>query len=154
MPVIIATGRMFRSVRPYALAAGMTEPVVCYQGAVVADPVGGEFLRHVPMPMAEALEVIDATAELGYTVLCYVDDELYVAARDTRVRRLREFQDLTVHVVGDLATWLEQAPTKLVTVGDPRPTWTAANEMQGAVRRPALHLEVPPPLPRVRRARR
>ena len=36
--VLLVTGRMFRSVRPYALAAGITDPVVCYQGAVVADP--------------------------------------------------------------------------------------------------------------------
>ena len=119
MPVIIATGRMFRSARPYALAAGITEPVVCYQGAVVADPVGGEFLRHVPLPMAEALEVIDATADLGHTVLCYVDDELYVARETPASDAYANFQNLTVHVVGDLAEWLEQPPTKLVTVGEP-----------------------------------
>jgi Cof subfamily protein (haloacid dehalogenase superfamily) len=116
--VIIVTGRMFRSVRRYALAAQMTEPVVCYQGAVVADPVSGEFLRHVPMPMAEALEVIEATAELGYTVLCYVDDELYVARETPASDAYAQFQDLTVNVVGDLAAWLEQAPTKLVAVGE------------------------------------
>ena len=33
IPVIVATGRMFRSVRPYLEQAGITEPVVCYQGA-------------------------------------------------------------------------------------------------------------------------
>ena len=119
VPVIIATGRMFRSARPYALAAGITEPVVCYQGAVVADPVGGEFLRHVPMPMAEALEVIEATADLGHTVLCYVDDELYVARETPASDAYANFQNLTVHVVGDLAKWLKQPPTKLVTVGEP-----------------------------------
>ena len=79
LPVIIVTGRMFQSARRYAEEAGITEPIVCYQGAVVADPTTGEFLRHVPMPEAEAREVIDAVAALGHTVLCYVDDELYVA---------------------------------------------------------------------------
>ena len=110
---------MFRSVRPYALAAGITEPVVCYQGAVVADPVGGEFLRHVPMPLGEALEVIAATSDLGHTVLCYVGDELYVARETPASDAYAHFQDLTVNVVGDLATWLELPPTKLVTVGEP-----------------------------------
>ena len=43
--VILVTGRMFQSVRPYARAAGIVDPVVCYQGAVVANPVNGEFLR-------------------------------------------------------------------------------------------------------------
>ena len=119
LPVIIATGRMFRSVRRYALAAELTEPVVCYQGAMVADPVSGEVLRHVPMPREEAIEVIDAMSELGYTVLCYVDDELYVARETPESDAYAGFQDLTVNVVGDLASWLPKAPTKLVTVGDP-----------------------------------
>ena len=35
---IIATGRMFASARPYALQLGVTAPVICYQGALVADP--------------------------------------------------------------------------------------------------------------------
>ena len=119
VPVIIATGRMFRSVRPYALEAEITDPVVCYQGALVAEPVSGDWLRHVPMPLAEAYEVIDATAHLGHTVLCYVDDELYVARETPASDAYARFQNLPVHVVGDLASWLEQQPTKLVNVGEP-----------------------------------
>ncbi|MGZ4352628.1 MAG: HAD hydrolase family protein, partial [Gaiellaceae bacterium] len=37
--VVVVTGRMFRSVRPYLLEAELHDPVICYQGAVVADPV-------------------------------------------------------------------------------------------------------------------
>lgn len=116
---IIVTGRMFQSVRPYAFEAGITEPIVCYQGAVVADPTTGEFLRHVPMPFEEAVEVIHAVSELGYTVLCYVDDELFVARETPESDAYAGFQRLTVHTVGDLAAWLPKEPTKLVTVGDP-----------------------------------
>ena len=36
--VIVVTGRMFRAVRPYLEQAGLDDPVICYQGAVVADP--------------------------------------------------------------------------------------------------------------------
>ena len=32
---------MFRSVKPYLEAAGIDDPVICYQGAVVADPTTG-----------------------------------------------------------------------------------------------------------------
>src|SRR5262245_6709357 len=110
---------MFQSVRRYALAAGIAEPVVCYQGAVVADPVSGEFLRHVPMPLAEALEAIGALSAFDFTVLCYVDDELYVARETPASDAYAGFQHLQVHVVGDLARWLPKEPTKLVTVGDP-----------------------------------
>jgi Cof subfamily protein (haloacid dehalogenase superfamily) len=118
--VLLVTGRMFRSVRRYALAAGITDPVVCYQGAVVADPTTGEFLRHVPMPEPEAREVIAAVEALGYTILVYVDDELYVAHETPESDAYSGFQHLVAHPVGDLLGWLPKAPTKLVVVGDPR----------------------------------
>jgi hydroxymethylpyrimidine pyrophosphatase-like HAD family hydrolase len=44
--VIVVTGRMFRATRPYLEEAGLDDPVICYQGALVADPASGEFLRH------------------------------------------------------------------------------------------------------------
>ena len=117
--VLLVTGRMFRSVRRYALAAGITDPVVCYQGAVVADPVSGEFLRHVPMPDDGAREVIATIEALGYTILVYVDDELYVARETLESDAYAGFQHLDVHAVGDLLAWLPKPPTKLVVVGDP-----------------------------------
>jgi Cof subfamily protein (haloacid dehalogenase superfamily) len=117
--VFIVTGRMFQSVRPYALAAGIDDPVVCYQGAMVADPISGEFLLHVPMPLAEAREAIAAVEATGFTILCYVDDELYVARETAESDTYAGFQELEVHVVGDLLAWLPKAPTKLVTVAEP-----------------------------------
>jgi Cof subfamily protein (haloacid dehalogenase superfamily) len=117
--VIVVTGRMFRSVRRYLEAAGLDDPVVCYQGAVVADPRTGEFLRHVPMPLQEAREVITAVDALGYTMLVYVDDELYVSRETDESAAYAGFQHLVVHPVGDVLDWLPKAPTKLVTVGDP-----------------------------------
>ncbi len=58
--VVVVTGRMFRAVRPYLGQAQLDDLVVCYQGAVVADPATGEFLLHVPIPLAEAREAMDA----------------------------------------------------------------------------------------------
>src|SRR5206468_1824945 len=77
--VIVVTGRMFRATLPYLEQAGLDDPVICYQGAVVADPGTGEFLRHVPIPRAVALEALDAVVNAGFHVNCYVDDVLYVA---------------------------------------------------------------------------
>jgi Cof subfamily protein (haloacid dehalogenase superfamily) len=117
--VILVTGRMFRSVRPYAQAAGITDPVICYQGAVVADPVSGRFLRHEPIPLELAREAIAAVQAEGYPLNCYVDDELYVAEHTSASESYASFQNLEVHAVGDLLAWLKEPPTKLVAVGDP-----------------------------------
>jgi Cof subfamily protein (haloacid dehalogenase superfamily) len=118
--VIVVTGRMFRAVLPYIEEAGLDDPVVCYQGAVVADPTSGEFLRHVPIPKAVALEAIDAVVAAGFHVNCYVGDELYVAEVTPEARAYADFQGLEIHAVGPLRQWLRDDPTKLVAVGDPQ----------------------------------
>ena len=117
--VIVVTGRMFRAVRPYLEQAGLDDPVICYQGAVVADPASGEFLRHVPIPHEAALEAIDAVVAAGFHVNCYVDDLLYVAEVTPEARAYADFQGLEIHAVGPLHEWLHDDPTKLVAVGDP-----------------------------------
>jgi Cof subfamily protein (haloacid dehalogenase superfamily) len=108
---------MFRAVRPYVEAAGIDDPVVCYQGAVVAEPASGRFLRHVPIPLELAREVIAALD--GWAINCYVDDELYVAEHTDASRAYAGFQHLDVHAVGPLLDWLDAPPTKLVVVDDP-----------------------------------
>jgi Cof subfamily protein (haloacid dehalogenase superfamily) len=117
--VVVVTGRMFQSVRPYVRAAGIDDPVVCYQGAVVAEPESGRFLRHVPIPLELARETIAAVEGDGFGLNCYVDDELYVAEMTPAAERYAEFQSLEIHVVGDLLGWLDAPPTKLVAVDDP-----------------------------------
>ncbi len=117
--VVIATGRMYRSARPYAEAAGIEAPVVCYQGAAVVDPRTNEWLLHEPIPLALAREAIAAVEEEGFALNCYVDDDLYVAAVTEHARRYADFQSIPLHEVGDLLGWIERPPTKLVVVDDP-----------------------------------
>ena len=117
--VILVTGRMFQAVRPYALEARLDDPVICYQGAVVAEPRSGRWLRHVPIPLELAREAISTLNHEGFPLNCYVDDELYVAEITPGARRYADFQHLQLHTVGDLLTWLDRPPTKLVVIDDP-----------------------------------
>jgi len=117
--VIVVTGRMFQAVRPYLAEAELDDPVVCYQGALVADPVTGEFLRHVPIPLPAAREAMEAVIEAGFHLNCYVDDELYVAEETPEAHAYADLNRVEMHVVGDLRDWLDTEPTKLVAVGEP-----------------------------------
>jgi Cof subfamily protein (haloacid dehalogenase superfamily) len=110
---------MFQAVRPFLVAAGIDDPVVCYQGALVADPTAGEVLRHVPMPLDRAREALDAVIEAGFHINAYVDDELYVAEATPEAHAYADLNKVEMHVVGDLRDWLREEPTKLVAVGDP-----------------------------------
>jgi hypothetical protein len=110
---------MFQSVRRYALEAELEDPVVCYQGAVVAEPVSGRWLRHEPIPLELAREAIAALSKEGFGLNCYVGDNLYVAEITPDARRYADFQQLELHPVGDLLAWLDAPPTKLVVIDDP-----------------------------------
>jgi len=114
--VVVVTGRMFRSARPYLTGP---EPVVCYQGAVVADPATGEFLRHVPIPVDLAREAVAAVQDSGHGLNCYLDDTLYVDRVTPEARRYADFQHIELHPVGPLLEWLDAPPTKFVVIGDP-----------------------------------
>jgi Cof subfamily protein (haloacid dehalogenase superfamily) len=118
VPVVVVTGRMYRSVRRALEPAGLHDPVVCYQGAVVVDG-DGAWLRHVPIPLPLARDVITFAAGEGYSPNVYVGDQLYVSEVTQHARDYAEFQHLEIQPVGDLLAWLGEPPTKLVLVGDP-----------------------------------
>jgi Cof subfamily protein (haloacid dehalogenase superfamily) len=117
--VLVATGRMFRSVAPYLRDAGLTHPVVCYQGAAVVDPASERFLLHEPLDLDVARDAIAALADAGLSPNVYVDDQLYVAEETEYSRRYSVFQKLPVIEVGDLLAWLDRPPTKLVAIAEP-----------------------------------
>jgi Cof subfamily protein (haloacid dehalogenase superfamily) len=117
IPVVLVTGRMYRSTKRYLDELELDGPVVCYQGAVVADG-NGRFRRHVPIPLEPACEAVAAIVAAGHHLNVYVADELYVAEVTPEARAYADFQGLEIHAVGDLLAWLDEPPTKLVAVGD------------------------------------
>jgi Cof subfamily protein (haloacid dehalogenase superfamily) len=117
---MIATGRMFASARPYALELGITAPVICYQGALIADPVTGEWLSHQPIDVEIARRVIAAIQAEGFHMNVYLDDQLFVEELNEEAMTYAAHARLEAHVVGDLLAWLSEPTTKIVVVGDPK----------------------------------
>ena len=116
---IVATGRMLRSSLPFALQLGVTAPLICYQGALIADPQTGQWLRHEPMPVPLAREVIEACRKRDQHCNVYVDDELYVDELNVYALEYARHAKLEAHAVGDLERWLTEPTTKIVVVGEP-----------------------------------
>jgi hypothetical protein len=122
---------MVQSVRRFLEPAALAEPVICYQGAVVAD-ADGKWLRHEPIPLELAREAIGLVEGSGHGLNVYVNDELYVAHATQGSREYAGFQDLEIHEVGNLLDWLDEPPTKLVCVGEP-------TELDGVEKRMKAH---------------
>ena len=119
MHVIVVTGRMFQSVRPCSSRPGSSDPVICYQGAVVADADGHAGCGTCRSRSSSRARRSRPSQAEGYAPNVYVDDELYVARAHPRREAYAAFQHLEIHAVGDLLDWLDAPPTKLVCVGDP-----------------------------------
>lgn len=115
--VILATGRMFQSARRIAVELDVHGPIICYQGAFVADSDSGEVLLHRPLEIELAREILHALGAHAQTTNAYVDDELYVTEPNAEAVRYAEIAGVEMHVVGNLASWLPRPTTKLVTVG-------------------------------------
>lgn len=115
---VVCTGRMFRSARVVAGRLGLHDgPIVCYQGAMVADLATGEPLRHVRMKSVVAGDVVVHARSLGLHINAYIDDRLYVEQLNARVRDYAEYVEVGIGVVEDLAAEVtRRAPTKLVVI--------------------------------------
>jgi len=118
---LICTGRMFRSARGVAARLGLRSgPIVCYQGAMVADLATGERLLHRRMDGEVAVEVVRRLRMLGRHLNAYIDDQLYVEQLDEWARRYAEYAEVGIEVVEDLAAEVAaRPPTKFVVLSEP-----------------------------------
>jgi Cof subfamily protein (haloacid dehalogenase superfamily) len=115
--VTIATGRMFQSALPFAKELNIKTPLICYQGAMVGNPVSGQILSHLPIPLPLAKQVIESVRSEGLHINAYLDDELYVDKITEEAQLYSIISKVEARPVGDLLTFLDRDPTKLVVIG-------------------------------------
>jgi len=131
VPLVVCTGRMFKSARRVIAQLGLTSgPIVCYQGALVADLGTREWTRHLPISTDLATDVVLAMRELARHVNVYVGDELYVEQDDDWARRYAEYAEVGLNVVPDLTAVVTTAPTKIVVTTDPDDVTKLLPELQ------------------------
>jgi len=126
LPVIIATGRMYRSALPWCRELGTHTPLVCYQGAVVRelpppDGTGAELLVGGGLPSAVALRALQIARAHNWHFQAYQDDELYCEQDRPEAHFYARIAGVPINFVDDLATVLQRATPKVVCViEDPR----------------------------------
>ena len=77
--VTLATGRMYRSARPYAVELGLDAPIITYNGAVIQS-TGGETLFSSCLEAGTAAAVMQYCFQRRWYVQLYQGDNLYYAA--------------------------------------------------------------------------
>ncbi|HWW09839.1 MAG TPA: HAD-IIB family hydrolase [Candidatus Acidoferrales bacterium] len=126
VPVIVATGRMYRSALPWCRELGIHTPLVCYQGALVRElpePEGsGAVLLDEGLASAVALRALHVARAHNWHFQAYQDDELYCEQDRPEAHLYARIAGVPINFVDDLAPLLERATsTKAICViEDPR----------------------------------
>jgi hypothetical protein len=122
IPVLIATGRMYRSAVPFAQALGLAGPLICYQGAYVREPPSadgspGELLHHAAMRPAVARDAIRWSRDHGFDPHLNILDHLVMQAGDESAPDYERLAGVGAEFVPDLLAAAAGRPTKVLAVG-------------------------------------
>jgi Cof subfamily protein (haloacid dehalogenase superfamily) len=144
VPVIVATGRMYRSALPWAVELGVHEPLVCYQGAMVrgmpthhGDP--GEPIFEQALSEAPARRALHVAREQGWHYQAYQDDELLCDQDRPEAHLYSRISGVPFRLVPDLEPLLALGTTKAACVIEDlvevdRATALMTRELDGSAR--------------------
>lgn len=110
----LATGRMYRSIQPFARQLQLDVPLIAYNGALVKGALSEKVYVRRPLQLATALAVLDYCRAKGYYVQAYVDDDLLVKEENAYSRMYSRIAGVPTTAVGDGVYQLAKAPHKLL----------------------------------------
>lgn len=116
--VTFATGRMFRSCRPFAAELDLDIPLITYNGALIKQAKSETVLYHQPVPLTVAREIAAWSGRTRHHLQIYVHDKLYVREINEKALLYGNRAQVEVIALGDLAGFLTEAPTKMLVITD------------------------------------
>lgn len=119
IPVVLATGRMFRATVPFAEACNISTPLITYQGAMIREVDALAPWWHRTVPATLALEALAALRETGLHVNLYLDDELVIERVTPESELYCSYSKVVPQLTPSLEDALHEEPTKMVAIGEP-----------------------------------
>lgn len=118
IPLVLATGRMFRATMPIARDLSIRHPLITYQGALIRHPETLVDTWHRTLPADLAAEALAALDETGLHVNLYTNDELYLRKMTPEAESYIALARVEAKQLGGWAEGLAIAePTKIVAIG-------------------------------------
>ncbi|MDQ6694289.1 MAG: Cof-type HAD-IIB family hydrolase [Chloroflexota bacterium] len=121
--VTIATGRIFKISKRFALDLGIEAPLICYQGALVRHSVTDKTLLHKTVPIELTRAIVSEANSRHLQVNLYIDENIYVGKSSSHAEYYSQINmNEPLIEVGNLDQWLtaqkDAEPTKIVIVTD------------------------------------
>lgn len=117
--VSIATGRTLAPASRVAREAGVTGPVICFQGAMTFDQSTRSEIRHVRLEEGVAIAAILALTSVVPEVMMFLGDDVWVEQRSEWTDGYGERMGVAVRDTGSLRALASERPTAIVGVGEP-----------------------------------
>lgn len=123
LPVIVATGRMYVSALPWVRVLGVTEPLVCYEGAVVRTLPGahdglGDVLLEQPLRPEPAVRALQLARRNDWHIHVYEDEVLLAERERPELHMYTAVAGVGYKIVPDLEPLLARGTPKAVCVID------------------------------------
>ena len=126
--VTIATGRGFRPALPFARKLGITAPLICYQGGMVASPE--KVLYENTRALDAAQDVIALATERDWDLSVYLDHTIYIRERRHGPDFYTRWFNLPITETDDLAAAITRPPTKFIVTAEAEVADDIESEMQ------------------------
>lgn len=127
---MIATGRMYVSVKPYADALGLDVPLVTYNGALVKGSKSGKVYYEHPLKLETAREILAYCKEKDYYIQSYQGDEWWVKEETAFSAEYERICGIPAKPVGEKLYHPEVAPYKLLAMTKPEDFQRVWKEIQ------------------------
>ena len=115
---LIATGRMYVSVRPYADKLGLDVPLVTYNGALVKGSQSGKVYYEHKLKLETAREVLRFCKERGYYLQVYIGDSIFIKEENECSRMYSKISGIQTTAIGENVFTTEEAPYKILVMTD------------------------------------
>lgn len=110
----LATGRMYRSIKPFAEQMQLDVPLISYNGALVKGALSEEVYVRKPMQLSTALDALAYCKEKDYYVQVYLDDDLLVKEENEYSRMYSRVSGVPTTAMGETVYHIEKPPHKLL----------------------------------------
>lgn len=118
--VVIATGRMFSTARPYGKILNLGDiPMMLFSGALIQTVDTGNILYHTPIEKDDAAAVLSLAKEHHWMMQTYIDDVLRVPVYNHWVEDYERITGITAVVAGDDFYCPQGCPSKILAFGEP-----------------------------------